>query len=316
VWNANTLLVDHGYVVLFAYVLVSQLGVPLPSGPLIIAAGALAATGRMQVGAAVALVALASLCADSVWYQLGRLRGARVVRTLCRVSLEPEACVRRTHGAFRRYGEPFLLVAKFVPGLGLMAAPVAGQTHMRYPRFVAFDVAGALIWASAYAAIGFLLGEWIERSARLLRAPAQFGVAAIVIAVVAILAARLVRRRRFRARTATARITPHELKLQLDRGEAVYIVDLRHTSEARDEHHTLPGAVNRTPDDVLERRDLLPKDRDIVLFCDCPGEASAAYVATALQTSGFLRARPLEGGLEAWKVAGYPLALIAKPAAA
>ena len=314
--NLNTLLVEHGYVVLFAYVLVSQLGVPLPSGPLMMAAGALAATGRMRIDATVGIVAVASACADSIWYQLGRARGARVVRALCRISLEPEACVRRTHGAFGRYGERFLLVAKFVPGLGLMAAPVAGQTQIRYRRFLAFDAAGALVWACTYASLGLLLGEWIDRSARLLRAAAQFGLAAIFVAVAAVVAARLMRRRRFRRRTAIARITPRELKLRLDRGEPVYIVDLRHAADFRVEHDSLPGAIHSTPDDLLERRDLLPRDREIVLFCDCPGEASAAHVATLLQSSGFSRARPLEGGLDAWKLAGYPIARLAESPAA
>lgn len=304
---SSTPLVDHGYVLLFAYVLLSQLGMPLPSGPLIVAAGALAATGRMRLGAVAGVVALASLCADSVWYHLGRARGTQVIGALCRVSLEPEICVQRTEGALRRYGETFLLVAKFVPGLGLMAAPVAGQTQMRYRRFLAFALAGALIWGFAYASLGFLLGEWIERSARLLRAATQFGVLAIAVAVAAILATRLVRRRRFRRRTATARITAAELKRRMDGGEPVYVVDLRPPGNVGEDRISLPGAVRLAPDEVLARKELLPKDRDIVLFCNCPGEASAASVATILQGSGFPRARPLEGGLGAWRAAAYPL---------
>jgi membrane protein DedA with SNARE-associated domain/rhodanese-related sulfurtransferase len=305
---AVTLLVDHGYVVLFAYVLLSQLGVPLPSGPIIMAAGALGATGRMRFGATVAVVVLACLCADTVWYQLGRTRGGRVVRTLCRVSLEPEACVRRTENAFGRYGGPFLLVAKFLPGLGLMAAPVAGQIKMRYRLFVAFASAGALGWACTYASLGLLLGEWIERNARWFQAGARFGVVAIVVAVIGVLAIRLIRRRRFRRLLTRARITAAELKSRMDLGEPVYIVDLRHPLLLGAERHSLPGALHLTPDQVIARKDLIPRDREIVLFCDCPGEASAALVATALHSSGFERARPLEGGLDGWRLAGYPLA--------
>jgi membrane protein DedA with SNARE-associated domain/rhodanese-related sulfurtransferase len=306
VWTAPSLLVDHGYVVLFAYVLLSQLGLPLPTGPLILAAGALAAAGKMGLGGIVAVVAVASSCADSVWYQLGRARGARVVRALCRVSLEPEACVRSTQDAFGRYGAPFLLVAKFVPGLGLMAAPVAGQTRMRYRRFVAFDLAGALLWGGTYASLGFFLGEWIQRG-RLVRVAAQFGAVAVLVAVAGILLVRLYRRRRFRLRTATERITAHELKGRMDRSEPVYIVDLRRAPSGDPEGPSLPGAVRLSPDEVLARVDALPRDREIVLFCDCPGEASAAAVATALQAIGLRRARPLEGGLDAWTRAGYPV---------
>jgi membrane protein DedA with SNARE-associated domain/rhodanese-related sulfurtransferase len=306
--SAVTLLVDHGYAVLFAYVLVSQLGAPLPSGPLIMAAGALSATGRIGIGTAVAVVVFASLCADTVWYHLGRARGGGVVRVLCRVSLEPEACVRRTENAIGRYGARFLLVAKFFPGLGLMAAPVAGQTKMRYLRFAALDSTGALVWACTYASLGLFLGEWIERNAQRLQAAARFGVVAVLGAASGLVAIRLIRRRRFRRRLTAARITPFELKSRMDLGEPIYVVDLRHPLLLGAERHSLPGAVHLTPDQVIARKDVIPRDREVVLFCDCPGEASAALVATALHSSGFDRVRPLAGGLEGWRLAGYPLA--------
>jgi membrane protein DedA with SNARE-associated domain/rhodanese-related sulfurtransferase len=312
---ATSHLIDHGYAILFVYVFLSQLGVPLPSSPLIMAAGALAATGRMRFGAAVAVVAFASLFADSVWYHLGRARGTRVIRTLCGMSLEPEACVLRTRNAFDLYGARFLLVAKFIPGLGLMAAPIAGQSRMRFRRFLAHDAAGALIWTSALASLGVLLGQWLERSVLLLPAAAQFGATSIAIAAVGIIVFRLLRRRRFRMQTGTARITAGELKQRMDRGERVYIVDLRHAREDGPDPQSLPGAVQLAPDEVLARKDL-PKDGEIVLFCDCPGEASAALVATALQRSGFPRARPLEGGIDAWRLAGYPLERLTQSRAA
>jgi membrane protein DedA with SNARE-associated domain/rhodanese-related sulfurtransferase len=298
--------------VLFAYVAVSQLGVPMPSGPLILAAGALAATGRIGFSAAVAVVVLASLCADTVWYGFGRARGARVVRVLCRISLEPEACVRQTRDAFARYGARFLLVAKFLPGVGLMAAPVAGQTRMRYGLFAVLDATGALLWACAYASLGFLLGERIERNAQLLQGAARFGAAILLAAAAVALAIRLERRRRFRQRVTRERITPQELKSRMDLGEPVYVVDLRHPPAIGEESHTLPGAVHLTPDEVIARKNLIPRDREIVLFCDCPGEASAAWVAAALRTNGFTRARPLQGGLDGWKLAGYPLVHLAE----
>jgi membrane protein DedA with SNARE-associated domain len=193
---------------LFLYVLVSQRGVPLPSGPVIMAAGALGAAGRIGVGTSVAIVVLASLCADSVWYLLGRTRGSRVVRILCRISLEPEACVRKAENAVGRCGARFLLIAKFFPGLGLMAAPVAGQAKVGYLHFVAFDSAGALIWALTYVSLGLFLGEWIERNAFLFQVASRFAAAAVLVAVIAVVAVRLIRRRRFRRLLATARITP------------------------------------------------------------------------------------------------------------
>lgn len=302
--SVTSLLVDYGYLVLFAYVLLAQLGVPLPCGPLLVTAGALSATGRMKLGLAIAVVALAGVSADSIWYYLGRARGAHVLRALCRISLEPEVCVQRTRSSLTRYGAPFLLVAKFVPGLGLMAAPIAGQTRMTVRRFLGFDAFGVLLWSCTYTSLGFLLGEWFERSARMLRTAAQFGALAVVGALVVLVLIRLVRRRRSRARTT--RITPVELKGRMDRGEPVFIVDLRPLDAA--ERASLPGAVSLTPEQALARKDALPKDREVVLFCDCPDEASAAFVAAALQRDGLSRARPLAGGLDAWRLAGYPVA--------
>jgi membrane protein DedA with SNARE-associated domain/rhodanese-related sulfurtransferase len=299
------LLANHGYAVLFAYVLLSQLGLPLPSAPLLIAAGALSATGRLHAGVAMAVATAASLCADSAWYALGRARGAVILRTLCRISIEPEVCVRRTKDSFGRYGAAFLLGAKFLPGVGLMAAPVAGQVRMSYVRFLGFNAAGALAWSAAYGSLGFLFGEWVERSARLLTAAARFGLPATAVVLLALIALRLQRRRRFQARTAMERISPQELKKRMDRGDLLYIVDLRSDSP---EHDSLPGAVSLAPQAAIAQATVMPMDRDIVLLCDCPGEATAALVARTLREEGVTRVHPLAGGLEGWKLAGYPLA--------
>jgi membrane protein DedA with SNARE-associated domain/rhodanese-related sulfurtransferase len=306
--TAVSLLVAHGYVVLFGYVLASQLGAPLPSSPLILAAGALAATGRIGAGATIAVVVLASVCADTVWYQLGRILGGRVVRALCRISLEPEACVRRTQTEFARFGPRFLLVAKFLPGVGLMAAPIAGQTGVPYRLFIAFDAMGAFVWAGAYTLLGLLLGKQVERSTGLLQVMARFGGGIVLVAVAGALGVRLIRRRRFRRLLTADRIRPAELKSRLDRGDSVYIIDLRHPLVLSAEPESVPGAVHLKADEVIAGQIVIPKDREIVLFCDCPREASAALVAGVLQKRGFERARVLDGGLDGWRSAGYPLA--------
>jgi membrane protein DedA with SNARE-associated domain/rhodanese-related sulfurtransferase len=309
--TAATLLVTHGYAVLFAYVLVSQLGAPLPSGPLLVAAGALAATGRLGLGPAIAIAWIASLSADAAWYALGRARGGTVLRFLCRVSLEPAACVRRTKNAVGRYGARFLLIAKFFPGLGLMVAPIAGQTRMRFLRFFAFDSMGALVWICTYALLGLFLGEWIEKNAHLFQTAARFGLAAVVGVATGLVAIRLMRRRRWRRLLSIARITPTELKGRMDVGEPVYVVDLRDPLLLDDERYSLPGAVHLTPEQLLARKDAIPTDREIVLFCDCPEEASAVLVAVELQRNGLQRVRPLAGGLDGWQLAGYPLECLA-----
>jgi membrane protein DedA with SNARE-associated domain len=192
---AVDLVLRHGYLALFAYVLVSQLGVPVPSTPLMLAAGALASAQRLSpVGIVIAVVA-AAVCADSVWYGLGRARGARIVWLLCRISLEPGVCVRMADGAIRRHGTRVLLVAKFLPGLGLMMPPLIGQARVPYPRFLAFDAAGTTLWAVVYVGIGRALGRAIGRSGGLPGLVGGLGGALLVSGLVVVVIGRIVRLR-------------------------------------------------------------------------------------------------------------------------
>ena len=108
----------HGYLLIFFNVFLEQLGLPIPTQPILLAFGALAGAGKMSYPMGLALAVLATLAADTLWYFLGRRRGAAVLRLLCRISLEPDSCVRQTESVFLRYGPRALLFAKFVPGGG------------------------------------------------------------------------------------------------------------------------------------------------------------------------------------------------------
>jgi membrane protein DedA with SNARE-associated domain len=158
------LVLRYGDVALFSYVLVSQLGAPLPTPPLLLAAGALAVTVRLSLGHIVFDVVLSSACADSLWYYLGRTRGGAVLGLLCRISLEPMSCVRMTDGFVTRHGFGFLLVSKFLPGVGLLVPPAMGHAKAPYARFLVFDTLGAALWGFAYAGVGTLVGRGISRS--------------------------------------------------------------------------------------------------------------------------------------------------------
>src|ERR1700680_4207256 len=142
--------VRHGYMLVFAWVFVEQAGLPVPSAPLLLAAGALAGTHRMNLATAIAFAVLGAVASDSMWYELGRLKGVRVLQLLCRISLEPDSCVRRTQVRFGKSGPRVLLIAKFIPGLNAMAPPLAGIIRMGWRRFVLFDAIGALLWAGAF----------------------------------------------------------------------------------------------------------------------------------------------------------------------
>src|SRR5438093_6440671 len=155
----------HGYLVLFVWMAAEQLGLPIPAIPLLLAAGAMAGAGRLNLGLLVLVSAVASLLADSLWYELGRRRGVKVLQFLCRVSLEPDSCVRRTEQVFHRYGVRSLLVSKFVPGLATVAPPLAGIFGMSSSQFLLVAGVGAIVYTGTFAGLGYLFSAQLEMMA-------------------------------------------------------------------------------------------------------------------------------------------------------
>jgi membrane protein DedA with SNARE-associated domain len=163
--EAGEFLIQHGYKLLFGWVLVEQMGLPLPAIPLLLAAGALAGAGKMHLALAVSLALVAVILADLFWYSLGRYRGGRILKLLCRISLEPDSCVRRTENLFVRHGARSLLVAKFIPGLNTAAPSLAGIFRMPVRRFVLFDSLGGLFWVVTFTGLGFVFSDQLEQMA-------------------------------------------------------------------------------------------------------------------------------------------------------
>jgi membrane protein DedA with SNARE-associated domain/rhodanese-related sulfurtransferase len=303
----TAILLTYGYVLIFGWVLLEQLGLPLPATPLLLAAGALSVTEHMSFAGALLAGVLACLMADTSWFLFGRRYGHVILRLLCRFSLESTTCVRRTHDSFGRRGAYTLLFAKFIPGLGIVAPPVAGQTGMKLSRFLLFDSGGAIIWVGTLLLGGRLFGDLLKRDPTVLDTLGHFGGALLVLGVIVFIVFRLYRRQSFLKKFRTARLEPEALKRMLDAGEAVYIVDLRHPLELVPDPFTLPGAHHVSPDALALRSSEIPLDRDIVLYCTCPSEATAARTAMTLHKLGIDRVRPLRGGYDEWKRLGFPL---------
>ena len=301
------ILLTYGYLLLFAWVLVEQLGIPLPATPVLLAAGALSVDGPFNFVLALALSVVATLIADVVWFFIGRRQGHRVLRLLCKLSLEPTTCVRRTQDSFARRRGTMLMFAKFVPGLGILAPPVAGENGMGFGAFLFFDGIGATLWAGTLLAAGRFFGDMLKRNAGLLNWDGRFYGALLVAGVVAFILVRLYRRRVVLKKLVASRLEPEDLKRQLDAGEPVCIIDLRHPLELLPEPFTLPGARHYSPDSLAERHNEIPRDRDVVLYCTCPSEATAAKTAMTLHRLGIDRVRPLRGGYDEWKRLGFPL---------
>jgi membrane protein DedA with SNARE-associated domain len=260
-------LTDHGYAVVFAWVAAEQLALPVPSEPVLLMAGALAGAGLLELPVVVAVGVTASLLSDVIWYEIGRVRGSRVTRVLCRISLEPDSCVRRSQDIFARYGGGALLVAKFVPGLNTVAQPLAGILGMRRSRFLLYDAVGALLWIGTYTGLGYVFSEQIGRVVAHARSLGSWLIGLAFAGLVFYIAGKYIRRQRFIRHLRIARITAAELKEKLDAGETLTIVDLRHQLDFGADPMMIPGAVHLSPEELERRSEEIPHDRDVVLYC-------------------------------------------------
>jgi membrane protein DedA with SNARE-associated domain len=262
--QAADFLIRHGYAVLFGWVLLEQMGLPIPAAPLLIAAGALARVGKMNLTLAVALAFIAAILADLFWYSLGRYRGGRILKLLCRISLEPDSCVRRTENLFVRHGVHSLLVAKFIPGLNTAAPSLAGIFRMPLRRFLIFDSLGAFFWVVTVTSLGLIFSEQLEEIAL------RWGgwlVAVLAGSLAAYVLWKFIQRRRFLRRLRIARITPKELMDKLTAGETISIVDLRQPMDIEAFPQMIPGALRIAMEEIEDRHGEIPRDRDVVLYC-------------------------------------------------
>jgi membrane protein DedA with SNARE-associated domain/rhodanese-related sulfurtransferase len=302
-------LLRHGYAVLFLWVLAEQAGLPAPSMPMLLAAGALAAAGHLSLPLVLSFAVMACLISDSSWFAVGRVKGFRVLNWMCRISLEPDSCVSRTKDIYTRHGSRSLLVAKFVPGFSTLSPPLAGIFRMPAWQFLIYDGAGSFLWAGAFVLLGYLLSNQLEIVAHL---ALRLGTALLFLlgtALAAYVAMKYSQRRRVLRDLRVARISPQELKRLMDLGEQPLVIDLRPSLDFEVAPEIIPGAVHLDPDDIEVNVANIPHDREVVLYCSCPNELSSARAALLLKRYGISRVRPLEGGFEAWQDLGYPIAI-------
>ena len=238
---------------------------PIPSIPLLVAVGTLVRIGHLHLAAAIACTVAGALAADSVWFYFGRRRGKRVLRFLCRVSLEPDSCVRRTENAFLKYGLNTLLIAKFIPGLNAVAAPLAGDSGIGVVRFLAVDALGVVIWSGAYMTVGYLFSGQLERALAYVQRLGS-GFSGFVVGLFAAwILWKFIERRRILKELDVDRITPEELRDRIGAGEDLNILDLR--SSLENDSNPVPGAMRLSAEDLTAYAKRIPLDREIILFC-------------------------------------------------
>jgi len=266
--EALQFLIRHGYSVVFVWILLERLAIPIPVSPLLLAAGALAEIGQLNFPLVLIVAMAASLLGDLFWYRLGRLRGNKILSFLCRISLDPDSCVRRTKGLFSRMGTRSILVARFIPGLSTFGAPLAGVFHMRLSHFLLLDGLGTFSWVMILAGLGFYFGDEIERLASRQTGVNPWFVWIVPSAVTLYILWKYVQRKRFLRHLAIARVTPEEVKEKLDTGEDLLILDLRDSFEFQANPQTIPGALHLSIEELEAEHHKIPRDREIVLFCN------------------------------------------------
>ena len=261
-------LIHHGHTVIFLWILTEKLGAPIPVTPILLGAGALAGIGQLKFFLILAVATGASLLGDLFWYCMGRVGGHKTLSFLCRLSLDPVHCVRRTKTFFARYGSRSVLVARFIPGLGTFGAPLAGASRMRLTRFFLLDGLGTFCWVFLFTGLGYQFSHEIH--GHLVAHPLGAGpwMALIVpLGVLLFVLWKYLRRKWFLRRLAIARISPEEVKQRLDAGENILIIDLRDAFEFQAMPQTIPGAFHVAIEDLEKQHHRIPRAREIVLFC-------------------------------------------------
>lgn len=299
------LIEQYGLILVFVNVLVEQLGAPVPAYPTLIITGALSATGRYSPALLLLLAVCAALIADYLWYLAGRRYGRKIMSRLCRISLSPDSCVRQTESIYLRWGARSLLLAKFIPGFASIASALSGTMGTRRISFVLWDAAGSALWAGLGIFLGSLFSSAVDDLLNVLAELGHYGMLMIAVALAAFVANRWWQRRRFRRSLEMARISVDELNTMLENGNAPTIIDVRSPLSQQDGR--IPGAVTISNQEIQTFVFDGPIEGEVVVYCACPNEASAAMVARQLMRRGYTRVRPLTGGIDAWREAGYAI---------
>jgi membrane protein DedA with SNARE-associated domain/rhodanese-related sulfurtransferase len=292
----------YGLWVVFVTVLLDQGGLPVPAYPPIIVTAALAVDGEGSLAAILAVAILAAVLADVVWYVCGRSFGATMLRLICKISFSPDSCVGTTRRVYSHWGARSLIFAKFVPGLAAVATTLAGESRINVTRFIIYDCIGAALWAAGAVALGVMFHGAVDAVLSDLEQLGNFALLLLALALAVFIAVKWRNRRRFLMQIRMTRLTPEELEALIKDQAVLTIVDVR-SAERRAREGWIPGSIHAADIDSLQ----LESSSEVVVYCDCPNDASAAVAARRLQEKGFAKVRPLAGGFDAWRRGGHKL---------
>lgn len=282
------------------------MGLPLPLIPILMTAGALAGQNADQLTEIVLLSVGGNIVAELGLYWLGLHYGQRFLGLLCRMSLSPDFCVRQTETIFTKLGPWSLIFAKFLPGLSLISVAMAGVTNMALLSFFLLNAVGALLFVGVFVALGVIFQDAVTSVLVTVTELGTFGILVIVVGLGFYSLFKWWRRRLFIRQLRMDRITVSELRELMDAGQELVILDMR-PRDVRAQHGMIPGAVSAHPEDIDPILRSYSRDAEIIVYCACPNEESAATCAKHLKQAGFKKIRPLLGGIDAWVQGGHPI---------
>ncbi|CAG2153287.1 DedA family protein/thiosulfate sulfurtransferase GlpE [Cupriavidus plantarum] len=301
VGDLQGLLDGHGVTLVFLSVLAEQAGLPVPAYPMLFVAGALSmqADGP-SIGVVLLAVIAACLIADTAWYFAGRRLGQPMLRTICRVSISPDSCIRQTQSLYLRVGPRSLVFAKLLPGAGALSTAMAGMTNTPLHKFLFYDALGALVWAGGALLAGVVFSDFVDTILEAFSTYGPIALALVVGAFALFIAWRFWQRFRLLRRAGRVpRMTVMDLETRRASGTLPLVVDVRAYGTAPIER--IPGALVM---DLKASLDILgdyPVSDDIVIYCACPHEYSAAVLAERLRVAGYKNTWALAGGFDEWK---------------
>jgi membrane protein DedA with SNARE-associated domain/rhodanese-related sulfurtransferase len=307
-----SLFAQHTYVILFLWVFCEQMGFPIPSGPLLIAAGALCALNCGAWIITFSTVVIACILADFFWYQLGRSYGHSLLSCLFRISLMSPASLIKASDRLAKYNSSTLVFAKFIPGLSTLVPPLSGHSGMGRSKFLYWDLIGSALWAFVWLMGGRLLISTLKACSHFLRIEAHAGLHVALCLVAAVVLWRVTVYLRFVLAFRKMRVSPRTLQAMIssakDHAEVPpYVLDLRITQDVALDPRQIPNAIRVEPKSLQANHHVIPRDREVVLYCSCPGEAASTLWALRLRKLGIVKVHLLRGGFEGWLKEGYEL---------
>lgn len=299
------LLHQYGLLIVFLNVFLEQIGLPIPAYPTLLIAGAISVNSGNTLTSLLLIAVIGTLLADMFWYFAGRRYGKKVMGKLCRISLSPDACVKQTESMYLKIGPAALLFCKFIPGFASISSALAGALRTTPFTFIVLDAIGAALWAGSAILLGSIFSSSIDQLLLILVEMGKWGGVLIAAALVIFITKKWWERHRFIKSLRMARISVASLNDLIESGEKPVIIDTRSPKLIQD--GWIPSARFVSTEQVEKIISEIGVNEDIVLYCSCPNEVTAAKVAKAFMNHGYFNVRPLAGGIDAWIESGFPV---------